>query len=125
MATKRTKKKKNTPQKRNTYITKLRELAQENQSDACFQLGMEYLNGEHLSYNPERAFQYLEKSANLYYVPAMVELATSYMMARGVERDYEKAKQWAKRAESLGNKEAYSLLTQINFVQGQDESNKK
>lgn len=125
MATKRTKKKKNTPQKRNTYITKLRELAQEDQPDACFQLGMEYLNGEHLSYNPERAFQYLEKSANLYYVPAMVELATSYMMARGVERDYEKAKQWAKRAESLGNKEAYSLLTQINFVQGQDELNKK
>ena len=125
MATKRMKKKKNTPQKRNSYITRLRELAQEDHPEALYQLGMEYLSGEHLSYNANRAFSYLEKSANHYYVPAMLELAFSYMMARGVKRDFEQARHWAKRALSLGSHEASDLLTQIDYSQVQEASNEK
>ena len=125
MATKRMKKKKNTPQKRNSYITRLRELAQEDHPEALYQLGMEYLSGEHLSYNANRAFSYLEKSANHYYVPAMLELAFSYMMARGVKRDFEQARHWAKRALSLGSHEASDLLTQIDYAQVQEASNEK
>ena len=125
MATERMKKKKNTPQKRNSYITRLRELAQEDHPEALYQLGMEYLSGEHLSYNANRAFSYLEKSANHYYVPAMLELAFSYMTARGVKRDFEQARQWAKRALSLGSHEASDLLTQIDYAQVQEASNEK
>ena len=125
MATKRMKKKKNTPQKRNSYITRLRELAQEDHPEALYQLGMEYLSGEHLSYNANRAFSYLEKSANHYYVPAMLELAFSYMIARGVKRDFEQARHWAKRALSLGSHEASDLLRQIDYAQVQEASNEK
>lgn len=125
MATKRMKKKKNTPQKRNSYITRLRELAQEDHPEALYQLGMEYLSGEHLSYNANRAFSYLEKSANHYYVPAMLELAFSYMTARGVKRDFEQARHWAKRALSLGSHEASDLLRQIDYAQVQEASNEK
>lgn len=125
MATKRMKKKKNTPQKRNSYITRLRELAQEDHPEALYQLGMEYLSGEHLSYNANRAFSYLEKSANHYYVPAMLELAFSYMMASGVKRDFEQARHWAKRALSLGSHEASDLLRQIDYAQVQEASNEK
>lgn len=125
MATKRMKKKKNTPQKRNSYITRLRELAQEDHPEALYQLALEYLSGEHLSYSAERAFSYLEKSANHYYVPAMFELAFSYMTARGVKRDFEQSRHWAKRALSLGSHEASDLLTQIDYAQAQEESNEK
>ena len=125
MATKRMKKKKNTPQKRNSYITRLRELAQEDHPEALYQLGMEYLSGEHLSYNANRAFSYLEKSANHYYVPAMLELAFSYMTARGVKRDFDQARHWAKRALSLGSHEASDLLRQIDYAQVQEASNEK
>jgi len=60
-----------------------------------------------------KAFSYYEKSANLGYVKAEVEVGKAHLSGRGLLRDLTKAREYLERAAAKGNRIAARLLRDI------------
>lgn len=110
---KRKKKKVKAQPQRNKYITALKEGVELGDSSAMFQLGLEYMIGDHIKKNPEKGHELFIQAAENGNSDAMCALGKQYMLGEGCVSDLEKAKLWYQRAASLGNKKAHKMLVNV------------
>ncbi len=67
--------------------------------------------------NTERGLVLVNESAQLNYVPAMIDLAILYAQGRGMGRDYDKAAAWFKKAAQTGHPQAM-IYTGLSYIKG-------
>jgi len=72
-------------------------------AEACYILGMFYLNGWVVKKNIIIANSYFLRAVRLNHVPAMREIGSSYLNGEGVEKDISKAVYYYEQAAKLGS----------------------
>ncbi len=94
----------------NTYIPKIKVLAEQNDMISCCIIGYCYYNGFYLEKNAEKAISFFRKSADLGYVLAQYNLGIRYYNGEGVNKDLQEAFEWFKKSSEQGNASAqYNL----------------
>jgi hypothetical protein len=83
------------PQSSAGAIAKFKELEQNGDADASWNLGLGYLKGVGVPQDDRRAAKWLKKAANLGSPLAQAALSDLYLRGIGVQRDYVRAYTWA------------------------------
>ena len=73
-------------------------------------MGVSYLSGQPVPYDPAKAFQLFEKAANANIPAAQYNLSVLYRYGEGVEKDAEKSDFWRMKAAQNGFKLAIKEL---------------
>ncbi|MDN5054876.1 tetratricopeptide repeat protein [Aliarcobacter butzleri] len=84
--------------------------ANQNNSNAQFNLATMYSHGEGVEKDYQKAIQWYEESANQNNSNAQCNLATMYRNGEGVAKDIQKAIQWYEKSANQGNPYAYYNL---------------
>ena len=74
--------------------------------DACYQVGLDLLNGYGTDKNTELGIQWIQKVANTKHVNAKIKLAHALINGIGIRSDIEIAIKFLNEAENLGSEEA-------------------
>ena len=94
--------------------------AQNGDTDAQFEVGRRYWNGEGVRENDNAAFSWFEKAALKGYPLALFMLGRCYYHGLGgASKDYKKAEMWLDAAVKGGVNEARELLTRAQFKVGE------
>lgn len=110
---KKTRNKKKKPQKTNKRLEEIREAAYLGIPEALTALGLCYITGDGVTYNPTRAFDYFSKAAQSGNPAALYHLGVCYMLGDGCKQDPAKAKDCLSQAANLGSKDAKEALTHV------------
>ena len=98
---------------RGDYATALREwrpLAEQGDTDAQFNLGLLYANGQGVPKDDAQARQWYEKAAAKGHAEAQVNLGILFVDGRGVPQDYKMAMYWLRLSAHQGNATARTSL---------------
>ena len=98
------------------YAAALREwqpLAEQGQAFAQYQLGLLYANGQGVTKDDAKAWQWYEKAAVQGHADAQVNLGILYDYGRGVPQDFKKAVYWYRLSANQGNDLAQRRLGQM------------
>lgn len=88
-----------------------KESAEENHSDlAQYYLGECYANGHGTFPNASLAVEWYKKSAEAYYLPALMRLGECYENGTGVQKDKNQSRQWYRQAAEMGDQDAKKKL---------------
>jgi len=88
----------------------LTKLAEKGESNAQYQLGMRYVNGEGISKDPQKAVSWFKKAAEQNNPQAQYQLGKMYKEGIGVNPDPKQAKHWLFKAANGGVTNANHLL---------------
>lgn len=91
-------------------VARVRELAEAGDPEAQFQLGSLYVGGLGLPEDPEKALEWLTRSAEQNYAEAQQLIGEIYDYGVGVDRDPELAVLWYRKAAEQGLATAYDYL---------------
>jgi TPR repeat protein len=94
---------------RGTYASVL-EVAKKNDPDAQLCLALMYFEGLGVARDTEEALQWLRKSADQNYAPALVNLGAAFALGEGVARDDVEAAKWFRLAADQNNTVAQTYL---------------
>ncbi|MBN2693984.1 SEL1-like repeat protein, partial [bacterium] len=79
-------------------------------SDAMFNIGFFYLNGDGIAQDYFKATEWFQKSAELGNNLAMLSLGICYLEGNGVIQNHLKATEWFQKSAELGNLDAINFL---------------
>ena len=91
-------------------IHQLKTLANKGDSEAQFELGVIYDNGDQLPQDLKKAAYWYTKSAQQGHVDAQYNIGDMYRTGDGVTQDYGQAVQWLSKAADQGSIEAQNDL---------------
>ncbi len=91
-------------------LADLRRLAAEGDTDAQWQIGVRYHNGEEVSQDDVQAMQWFQRAAEQGQVNAQATLSAYYWAGRGVSKDLSKAYFWSVIALAQGDENSKSRL---------------
>ncbi|TXY81024.1 J domain-containing protein [Vibrio cholerae] len=91
-------------------VTRLTQLAQEQNPQAQYQLALAYQTGSSTPQNLNEAFYWFLQSAELNHPPAMAQVANAYLTGQGVEKDPLQAQYWLIKLALAGNPQAGTTL---------------
>lgn len=92
-----------------------------NDGEACFNLGILYMNGTGVNKNIEKSFDYFNKSAELNFPLGIHQIGAFYLEGLFVEENYSKAIQYFKRACDLNCVVSLVTLANIYYNEKRDE----
>ena|SRR5271155_3495250 len=75
-------------------------------SDAMYNVGMQYDNGQGVHQDTQQAFEWYQKAAALGVSDAMFSVGYDYEHAIGVAQNYQQAMAWYQKAAALGDSNA-------------------
>ena len=81
-------------------------------TDAMFNLGVRYDEGNGVSQDKQKSIELYQKAADMGFTNAMVNLGVCYEKGDGVSQDKKKAIELLQRASDMGNTDA---ITQLNL----------
>ena len=90
-----------------------KEYAKKGDETACRNLGAEYLSGEYLKRDYEKAFYWTQKAAELGDAPAINNLGWCHEKGYGTKKDIKKAVEYYREAASHGNRIAKNNLKRL------------
>ncbi|RBM47982.1 molecular chaperone DnaJ [Vibrio tarriae] len=91
-------------------VTKLTQLAQEQNPQAQYQLALAYQTGSSTPQNLNEAFYWFLQAAELNHPPAMAQVANAYLTGQGVEKNPLQAQYWLIKLALTGNTQAGTTL---------------
>jgi TPR repeat protein len=80
-------------------------------------LSREYIKGEHVKQDFEKAFEWAEKSANQGSISGQYNLGVLYFNGKGVEQDYKKAIELFEKSANQGSTVSQNTLGEI-YIEG-------
>ncbi len=78
---------------------------------------LEYLTGEHVEVDAQKAFEFNAKAAQEGYHDAVLAMGWFYLNGIGVEKDIHEARTWYRKSARQGDKRAFYSLGYISYVQ--------
>ena len=99
--------------------------AENESSQAAYQLGTEYLNGINRKKNKDEAVRWLQKAASLNHADAQFDLALLFLSGVVVEQDAATAYYWVSRSKINGHLLAAAKLFSIAVDLSVDEQKKQ
>ncbi len=104
----------------------LEALANKNNVQAQYELGILYNHGETTKEDTQKAIEWYTKSAKLGYAPAQYDLGVMYYNGKGVKQDYKQALNWYTKSANQGYADAQNNLGIMYYNgKGVDIDNKK
>ena len=94
----------------NTYIPKIKVLAEQNDMISCCIIGYCYYNGFYLEKDEEKSISFFRKSADFGYALAQNNLGNCYYYGKGTNKDLQEAFKWYKKSAEQGNANAQNNL---------------
>ena len=99
--------------------------AENESSQAAYQLGTEYLNGINRKENKDEAVRWLQKAASLNHADAQFDLALLFLSGEVVEQDAATAYYWVSRSKINGHLLAAAKLSSMTEDLTADEQKKQ
>ena len=116
---------KTSPQPTPQPLDPLIQSAENESSQAAYQLGTEYLNGINRKKNKDEAVRWLQKAASLNHADAQFDLALLFLSGEVVEQDAATAYYWVSRSKINGHLLAAAKLFSIAVDLSVDEQKKQ
>ena len=116
---------KTSPQPTRQPLDPLIQSAENESSQAAYQLGTEYLNGINRKKNKDEAVRWLQKAASLNHADAQFDLALLFLSGEVVEQDAATAYYWVSRSKINGHLLAAAKLFSIAVNLSVDEQKKQ
>lgn len=91
---------------KDSTVTRLQQIAEEDHADALYVLGIVYLTGNGVEKNEKTAFTYFLRAAKLGHARAQYNLGMMYQTATGVDGNLAEARRWYEQATALGYRPA-------------------
>jgi TPR repeat protein len=113
------------PQPTTQPLDPLIQSAENESSQAAYQLGTEYLNGINRKKNKDEAVRWLQKAASLNHADAQFDLALLFLSGEVVEQDTATAYYWVYRSKMNGHLLAAAKLSSIAEDLTEDDRKKQ
>ena len=113
------------PQPTPQSLDPLIQSAENESSQAAYQLGTEYLNGINRKKNKDEAVRWLQKAASLNHADAQFDLALLFLSGEVVEQDAATAYYWVSRSKINGHLLAAAKLSSMTEDLTADEQKKQ
>ncbi|MEI7733750.1 MAG: protein kinase [Verrucomicrobiota bacterium] len=117
------------PDPQQETVKKYLKLAEQGDSEAMFNVGRCYFNGQGVTTNQQEAAKWYQKAAELGHADAMFQIGVCYATGKGVSQDRQEGFRWCRKAAESGNKDAMFSLGLCykfgnGFVKDEKESTK-